>query len=267
MTEPQAPQVDVKIVRDPYSHTIPTPVLRALLVTIAAKLEYRLQSDLPAFKRPSLGLVLMDPTVPWLPGVEAVLAYVAIGPEGHSYTINALAKAVDHHNLGQDCGISAYVQMHRQSDGCFMFGHSAKVDDTIVGASAQSEIDDRRLAACFAADFNAEVCAALKLWKEQHPDHKWRCNQNTPREDLLSAMTVPDISEVISLDELADEGDQLVLLDADELSGINADDLAGPVDGTLAAPEYVMPPLSDTVPPLTPRLVDPDEDEDDGRRV
>lgn len=260
MTELQAPQVDVKIVRDPYSHTIPTPVLRAMLVTIAAKLEYRLQSDLPKFVRPSLGLVLMDPTVPWLPGVEAVLAYVAIGPEGAKYTPNALAKAVDHHNLGQDCGISAYVQMHRQSDGCFLYGHSAKVDETIVGASAQSEIDDRRLAACFAADFNAEVCAALKLWKEQHPDHKWRCNQNTPREDLLSAMTVPDISEAISLDELADEGDQLVLLDVDDLPA--ADDAGATVP--LGDPEYVMPTHPAAVPPLTPRLADHDRPGYDG---
>ena len=106
----------------------------------------------------------------------------SIGPEGEDYLVNGVGKAVEHWELGQDCGISAYVQPHRLVDGSFIYGHSVELDGTIAGASAATEQQDRSMAARAAAEFNCFVGDAHKDWSERHPNHKWYCNEDKPRE-------------------------------------------------------------------------------------
>lgn len=179
----------VKVLSNPYPHTIPESEFSLLVVTVAQRLRDQIYADhnrleagqFGALKRPSLGLCVMNPTLPrYMKAEDAVMALIAIGPEGEDFLVNGVGKAVEHWELGQDCGISAYVQLHRLPDGSFIYGHSAEVDGTIVGASAATELQDRSMAGRLAHEFNSCVGDARKRWREAHPDHKWYCNQNEP---------------------------------------------------------------------------------------
>ena len=180
----------VKVLANPYPHTIPESEFRLLVVMVAHRLRDQIYADhngleagqFSHLKRPSLGVCLMNPTLPrHTPPEDAVLALIAIGPEGEDYLVNGVGKAVEHWETGQDCGISAYVQLHRLPDGSFIFGHSAEVDGTIAGASAASEQQDRSMAARVAAEFNSLVGDTIRRWQAANPENKWRCNVDKPR--------------------------------------------------------------------------------------
>ena len=91
-----------------------------------------------------------------------------------------VGKAFEHWEYGEDCGTLAYVKPYMLPDGSFVFGHSADVDGTILGASGATEAQDRFLATCFGAEFNYRVTDAHKAWRTENPDSKWFCEQNLP---------------------------------------------------------------------------------------
>lgn len=180
---------EVKVIANPYPHTIPDAEFSLLIDSIAQRLRDQVYSDYWSLKpgqfhhlkRSSLGICLMNPTLPRnTPAQDAVLALIAIGLEGEDYLVNGVGKAVTHWEMGQDCGIGAYVQLHRLRDGSFVYGHSAEVDGTIVGASGATEQQDRSMAIQVAAEFNSCVADARKRWREAHPEHKWYCRQDEP---------------------------------------------------------------------------------------
>ena len=90
----------------------------------------------------------------------------SVGPEGARFVPNASAKAFEHWDLGADCGVLVYTQNHRLADGRFGFGFSAELDGTIVGASGESELQDRFEAVSLAAELNYRIGAARSLWEE-----------------------------------------------------------------------------------------------------
>jgi hypothetical protein len=181
----------VKILTNPYPHVIPDTEFPLLINTLVERLCLQIdvdhteldESQFHYLKRPSLGLCLMNPTLPrYTPAQEAVLALIAIGPEGEDYLVNGVGKAVTHWEMGQDCGIGAYVEPHRLPDGAFIYGHSAEVNGTIVGASGATEQQDRAFATRFAAEFNSCVGDAHKRWQESNPSKSWYSKQGAPRE-------------------------------------------------------------------------------------
>lgn len=187
--DPFALTCKAKILANPYPHTIPDSEFSLLINSIAQRLRDQIYADYTALepgqfhhlRRSSLGLCVMNPTLPRsTPAQDAVMTLIAIGLEGEDYLVNAVGKAVTHWEMGQDCGIGAYVEPHRLPDGAFVYGHSAEVAGTIVGASGATEQQDRSMATRFAAEFNSCVADTRKRWREANPDHKWYCNQDKP---------------------------------------------------------------------------------------
>ncbi|MDQ5944093.1 MAG: hypothetical protein QG658_159 [Patescibacteria group bacterium] len=187
--DPFALPYAVKVIANPYPHTIPDAEFHLLIDSIAQRLRDQIYTDYTALepghphklKRSSLGLCVMDPTLPRsTPAQDAVMALITIGLEGEDLLVNGVGKAVTHWELGQDCGIGAYVHLHRLRDGSFVYGHSAELDGTIVGASGATEQQDRSMATQFAAEFNSCVADARKRWRLANPVHKWYCNQDEP---------------------------------------------------------------------------------------
>lgn len=190
----ESPNLITRVLSYPYPHIFEGDTFDLLIHAIGGKLQsmVEIRHTDGEFKRPSLGMCLMNPAKPARRGTEAVLALIAIGPEGPDYLVNAVAKAVTHHNTGQDCGIAAYVEPYRLPDGSFCYGHSAEVAGTIAGASALSEAQDRLMATILAAEFNYTVTAAHEEFKKQHPDFKWFCNQNQPLEEFSAIAALID---------------------------------------------------------------------------
>jgi hypothetical protein len=182
--------VQFRIIANPYPHTIPDPEFNLLIATVARRLAAQIHADHNSLgdgqfgflKRPSLGLCLMNPTLPrYTPARHAVMALIAIGDEGESYLVNGAGKAITHWEQGENCGVGAYADIHCRPDGSFVYGHSAEVNRTIAGASAASEQQDRALALRAASEFYSFTADARKKWQEAHPQHKWFCNDNEPR--------------------------------------------------------------------------------------
>ncbi len=182
----ESPNLITRVLSNPYPHIFPSDTFDRLIHTIGEGIQGIVESRHMSgeFKRPSLGMCLINPAKPARRGTEGVLALITIGPEGPDYLANAVAKAVTHHNTGQDCGIAAYVEPYRLPDGSFCYGHSAEVAGTIAGASALSEAQDRLMATILAAEFNYTVTAAHEEFKKQHPEFKWFCNQNEPLKEF-----------------------------------------------------------------------------------
>lgn len=183
---------------NPYPHVMGGGQFEAMLIELGHNLKILINEgyEVGKFKRPSLGLCLMNPAKPARRGTEAVLALFAVGPEGKDYLVNAVAKAVTHHNTGQDCGIAAYVEPYRLPDGSFVYGHSTDVAGTIAGASGLSEAQDRYVATLVAAEFNLYITEAHIKWREQNPDAKWYCNLNTPLEEFSAIAALIDEDDI-----------------------------------------------------------------------
>lgn len=189
----------LKVMTNPYPHTIPDIVFQRMLHEIATGLHAEVVSRHGGgeFKRNSLGLCLMDPTKPrWTPPEDAILALVALGPEGKDFLPNGVGKAFEHWQHGEDCGTLAYVKPYLLPDGSFVYGHSVDVEGTIVGASGATEAQDRFLATCFGAEFNYRVTDARKAWRTENPDSKWFCEQNLPAQAFTAAAQLLDDPEV-----------------------------------------------------------------------
>lgn len=172
----------VKMLRNPYRHLISdADFLSELQAMAARRAEDVLKKHRQGYyRRASLGMCLLDPTLSLsVPSIEAVLALIAIGEEGESYLVNAIAKACEHRDFGLDCGVLAYIQPHRLSTGRFRFGHSACVDGTFVGSSAQLEIHDRYQSIVLGADYNVTVGGLHEDWSATH-DGKWLSQDNQP---------------------------------------------------------------------------------------
>ncbi len=157
------------VLRNPYAQTVPDAsfieLVRQSVEARAADVERRSRSG--EFGRDSMGFVVLDPTAARSKrSDEVVLLVASVGPEGARFVPNASAKAFEHWDLGADCGVLVYTQNHRLADGRFGFGFSAELDGTIVGASGESELQDRFEAVSLAAELNYRIGAARSLWEE-----------------------------------------------------------------------------------------------------
>lgn len=189
----------LKVMANPYPHTIPDIAFQRMLYEIATGLQAEVVSRYGGgeFKRNSLGLCLMDPTKPRRTAPEdAILALLAIGPEGRAFLPNGVGKAFEHWEYGEDCGTLAYVKPYLLPDGCFVYGHSADVEGTIVGASGATEAQDRFLATHFGAEFNYRVTDARKTWRTENLDNKWFCEQNLPDQAFTAVAQLLDDPQV-----------------------------------------------------------------------
>jgi hypothetical protein len=189
----------LKVLSNPYPHTIPDVELYRMLDEIATNLHVEVFNRYGSgeFKRNSLGLCLMNPTAPRsTPPQNAILALLAVGLEGPDFLPNGVGKAFEHWQHGEDCGTLAYVKPYLLPDGSFVYGHSVDVEGTIVGASGATEAQDRFLATCFGAEFNYRVTDARKAWRAENPDSKWFCDQNLPDKAFTAAAQLLDDPEV-----------------------------------------------------------------------
>jgi hypothetical protein len=160
---------DVHVLRNPYAQTVPDANFIELVgqsvEARAADVERRSRSG--EFGRDSMAFVVLDPTAPRSKRSEEVVLLVAsVGPEGARFVPNASAKAFEHWDFGTDCGVLVYTQNHRLADGQFGFGFSVELDGTIVGASGESELQDRFQAVSLAAELNYRIGAARSAWEE-----------------------------------------------------------------------------------------------------
>ena len=181
----------IKVVKNPYPHTIPNDTFVSMLLDIcgsrAADIERRYLNK--EYKRDSMGFVLLDPTAPNSTRSEnAVVAYFSIGSEGDSFLVNAIAKAFEHRDHCASAGSLLFSQTHRLADGDFRWGHSAYVEGTIVGASAQTPEQDRYQAQLLAVEVNYGVGSIRGLWTELHTGGDWFCNDNAPGERYANAL-------------------------------------------------------------------------------
>jgi hypothetical protein len=160
---------EIHVLRNPYAQTVPDTnfidLVRRSVEARAADVDRRSRSG--EFGRNSMGFVVLDPTAPRSrPSNDVVLLAASVGPEGARFIPNASAKAFEHWDLGSDCGALVYTQNHRLADGQFGFGFSAELDGTIVGASGESELQDRFQAVSLAAELNYRIGAARSVWEE-----------------------------------------------------------------------------------------------------
>lgn len=174
----------VRVFKNPYDHRVPdrhfVSLMNGLASRIATALEVGFSNQ--TYERNSLSVVILDPTLPlWAPtDTKAVLATISIGDEGDDRLINALAKAKEHRDHGEEAGVLRYTMPHRLRDGDFRYGYSVCVDGTYVGVSALKEFQDRELATQLAADFNAAIFTATVAWDAGHPNHRWFCDLDEP---------------------------------------------------------------------------------------
>lgn len=160
---------DVHVLRNPYAQTVPDAkfieLVRQSVESRAADIERRSRSG--EFGRDSMAFVVLDPTAPRSKRSEEVVLLVAtVGPEGVRNVPNASAKAFEHWDLGTECGVLVYTQNHRLADGQFGFGFSVELDGTIVGASGETELQDRFQAVSLAAELNYRIGVARSVWEE-----------------------------------------------------------------------------------------------------
>jgi hypothetical protein len=176
----------VKLLSNPWDHTVPHAKLYDLLVQVAESRANHIEKmhAKDEWPRASLGLALMIPGAPrnWM-AEDAILATIAIGMEGQRFVVNAISKAFYHHDHGVPAGYGRYVDLAASADGDFCYGYSAKVDNMIAGASAQTEIQDACEAAHAAATFLYFIRRERGVWIDQQPEPPhWFCNVDEPGE-------------------------------------------------------------------------------------
>lgn len=192
---PESPYI--KIYQNPWSHTFPDAEMIELFTNIAATRaqSVRLKYDINHYNRDSLAISILDPAAPlWRPSNQTLLATIAIGPEGEDFVVNAIAKAVEHRDKGRMAGYGVHVDLTQTGDGDFCYGFSTQVDETIAGASGQTELQDAYEAGMAAVEFNYWVRRMRQAWREVHPDNRWFCKVNKP--DHLAAEMAEDAPTV-----------------------------------------------------------------------
>jgi hypothetical protein len=178
-------QTRVRVFLNPWSHTVPDYKLVEILETVATTRANHIDKQFESgkWRKNSLGLAILNPDAPiWQPSSETLLATIAIGSEGEKYIVNAIAKAVEHRDHGKSAGYGVYVDLTQSADGDFCWGYSTQVDDTIGGASAQTELQDACEAGHALVTFNYLVREARSKWREAHPDNDWFCDLDQPKE-------------------------------------------------------------------------------------
>jgi hypothetical protein len=166
----------VFIVHNPYRDTVPDVELERILNGLASARAEDVQSRFGSeeYPRNSMGFVVFDPTAPASASSDtAVLAILAVGPTGLDYVPRALAKAISHRDYGVDCGVLVHTLKHRLPDDAFRFGFSVDIDGTIVGASGQTELQDRYQATLLAAEFNYQIHRAREQWEDRRGPGRW----------------------------------------------------------------------------------------------
>lgn len=181
MTEPR-----IRIYQNPWSQTVPNENLLTIFKSIAEKRAEHVAKQFEAgiYECSSFGLAFLDPTAPlWKPSPETLLATIAIGSDGEELIVNAIAKAMEHRDKGKLAGYGAYVDLTQTRDGDFTWGFSTQVDDSIVGGSGQTEIEDACEAGHAAVSFNYFIRTVRKKWLEASDEKPaWFCNANEPHE-------------------------------------------------------------------------------------
>lgn len=200
----------VRLYLNPWGETITKDELPRILKHVAETRAMHVgrQFDLGHYKRNSLGLAILDPTAPiWRPSTHTLLATIAIGPEGERFLPNAVAKAVEHRDKGQLAGYGAYVDLTQTADGDFTYGFSCRVDDTIGGASGQTEIQDACEAGHALVTFNYLVRQARGLWLASRQGHpRWFSDADQPAAKYVS-MTQAGALTIVTSDSSQDKSD------------------------------------------------------------
>jgi hypothetical protein len=192
----------VRLIRNPWSHTVPGETLMAILTKVAQSRAKHVEKmhEVGEWKRDSLGLAILDPTAPIsLPSSEALLATISIGPEGDRFVVNAVAKAVEHRDKGQLAGYGVYTDLTQTADGDFTYGFSTQVDNTIGGASGQSELQDACEAGHALVSFNYWIRDVRNGWREAYPGNRWFSHVDEP-DETYTAMAEDDVIAVNSSD-------------------------------------------------------------------
>jgi hypothetical protein len=190
-------KVDVRIIQNPWLHSVPTKVLGEILMRIAALTAERIRTrkEQGIYEESRLAIALLDPTAPMSrPSEQCVLAIILIGDDAEEFITFALDKAFEHRDHGMNNG--AAIAAHKQvlPDGATRWGHSACVDDTtFVGASAQLSIVDRLEATVFGAEFNCEIHRTREEWEKDHPGGDWYCDQGIASERVREAAVLTGI--------------------------------------------------------------------------
>jgi len=164
------------VLRNPYRETIPDETFRGLFTDVIAEraVDIAHRHGTGEYSRDCMSLVVLDPTASAVERADdIVLGAGIIGPNGEDFLPNAIAKAFAHRDHRVDGGALVYTQSHRLRDGSFRFGFSVDVDGTIVGASGQTELQDRYQATLLAAAFNYRVAQARAQWAEISGPGRW----------------------------------------------------------------------------------------------
>jgi hypothetical protein len=186
------------VFRNPYEQTIPSvefdSILDQLFSVRAEDVARRYAGG--EYARDSMSFVILDPTAPNSAAAEDIVLVVGcVGPTGMAYAPNAMAKVAAHRDHGIDGGILVYTQNHRLADGSFRAGFSVSIDGTQVGASGQTEAQDRYQATVLAADFNYRVVLARERWATQHGPGRWYAAKEEPPQRFLRALEGPTLGE------------------------------------------------------------------------
>lgn len=185
--------ITIRIIHNPWPHTVPIEKLFDILKKIAEDAAERIKTRHLSgdYKKPKLAIVILDPTAPTSkPSEDSILAIIMIGEGAQANLRNALSKAFEQRDHGMDIGAMARAHSHRLPDGAFRYGHGFSVDGTDGGASGLSQKQDRNEGTTIASEFNCAVQEAREMWEEDvaNPgDFYWFCNQNLPEGRVMQA--------------------------------------------------------------------------------
>jgi hypothetical protein len=189
--------IEVRLIQNPWSHTVPDSDLLGMLEKVATTRASHLEEKFKQGKWPNnnLALAFLNPAAPkWQPTPQTLLATIAIGNEGRPFVVNAIAKASYHRDHDVPAGYGVYVDLATSCDGDFCWGYSTKVDDLIIGASAQYEIQDACDAGHAGVSLLYYIREARGAWmKNQLVEPDWFCNLNAPHKVYTAMAELPPI--------------------------------------------------------------------------
>jgi len=190
-------ETQVSLKRNPWDHSVPHETLFNIVSKVGESRAKHVEKlhERGEWPRDSLGIALMVPFAPRsLPAADALLATIAIGPDGERYVMNAVAKAAYHHDRGEPAGWGVYMDLAASADGDFCYGFSSMVDGMIVGASGQKEMQDACEAAHAAATFLYLLRREREVWMEGREERpRWFCNIDQPGETYQAMVAQPAI--------------------------------------------------------------------------
>jgi hypothetical protein len=185
--------ITIRIINNPWPHTVPNHRLLEILRGIAEEAAERIKQRHTAgiYEKPKLAIVILDPTAPQSrPSEDAILAIILIGEGAQDNLCNALSKAFEQRDHGRNIGAMATAHSHLLPDGAFRYGHSFEVDSTMGGASGLTQKQDRDEGTTIASSFNRGIQEAREQWEEatgDPGDYYWFCDQNLPEARVKKA--------------------------------------------------------------------------------